>query len=74
MTNFKTTFTTREATEARIEQIDGEIGKIEAEFNGTIYQEAADKMIDSLDMLKCKLEADIKHFDEIDAAMEQAVK
>ena len=76
MTNFdyRTTFITREATECRIAQIIDQVRELALVPGDVLSYTTVREMMVNLTTLRCKLEADLKYFDAIDRAMEQAVR
>jgi len=72
--NYQPTYATRKATESHIREIRNEITAISSVHDVAMGYTTSMSIIRHLHALKQNLERDLKYFDAIDAAMEQAVK
>ena len=72
--NYSPTYATRKATESHIAEIRNEITAISSVHDGTMGYATSMSIIRHLQALRQNLEADLKYFDAIDRAMEEAVK
>lgn len=74
MTNRKTICKSRKATESKIEEIEKQVKKMSHIPDSVMSYTDALGIMRNLQELKRMLESDIKRFDEIEIAMEEAVK
>ncbi len=72
--NYSPTYATREATESHIREIRDEITAMSAVHDGTMGYTTSMSIIRHLQALRQNLENDLKYFDAIDRAMEEAVR